>query len=349
LLSFILSSFSQARDASGWYADEPWRPPLQWRLARHPILKLSSAGAATANSTLGALPVHLEGCDTPATTSDRAGETLTHAQCLFLGFGNSGAVVPDDIRNCWASTGGDSPAGSLRSITPAIAIPSHPTPEKLRADLTDELGQIGDGRNNGVGARGASAPQGANSMFVSYTSEDVSDATTGVAGGSWNASAHPAFRAHAEAQGAAAPAQNTSGLCHLDAVVHRGGSGARHAAHAQTVSGNFDSAFQASTSAGSFYGSMWGGNSMWSGGALMDSTPEGTLRDPLGPRGASSHLSEHSVVTGAAWGQLGMPSGALNRMRMVQESTSHFACLLSLGIVLALHERVCSAVRPRAH
>lgn len=179
--------------------------------------------------------------------------------------------MPESIRNCWSDAGGSPLAASARTATPAIAIPLHPTPDKLRPGLASELGRIGDHappHHNGAN------PQGPSTM-VSFTSEEVSDALGLVGGASW----------HRPPTDDAASMQRTTS--HFNGAS-RGLGG--------------DSIVN-SPSLGSQYGSMWGGHSMWSGGVIMDSAQHDPVVDSLGARVPSSQaFSEHSQShTTATW------------------------------------------------
>jgi hypothetical protein len=223
--------------------------------------------------------------------SDERNDRLTNAQCLFMGI-NSASDVPESIRNCWAA---DSPPGAdvssaVRTMTPAIAIPAHTTPEKLCPNLTNELGRIGDGQ--AAPAMPARVP----STFISCTSEDISETTGGLPGGSWNPS------------GVSFPYTDTATQPQRTVAFNPDSIVSRSAARGAVATGGYDS-FVNSPSMGSHYSSMWGGHSMWSGGAVVDSALEESTVDPVAVRMSSSHLSEHSNTTGNVWGPHGMPAG----------------------------------------
>lgn len=216
------------------------------------------------------LPEQIDGCSTPARAASGSASHLTHAQSLFLGV-NLAAEVPESIRNCWPDAGGSPLVGNHRAVTPAIAIPSHPTPDKLRPGLASELGRIGDH------APAHTANPQAPSTMVSYTSDEVSDAL-GLVGGSWN---RPPT--HHSTDDAASMHRSTS---HVNGAS-RGLGG---------------DSFVNSPSLGSQFGSMWGGHSMWSGGVVMDSVLQDPVVDSLGARVPSSQACSehsHSYTTGA--------------------------------------------------
>jgi hypothetical protein len=241
------------------------------------------AAGGAGDTVVGSLPDQLMECQTPQEVNGTCMGNLTRAQSLFLGI-NHATDIPESIRNCWTSvTGSPGPSGH-HSPTSAIAIPKHPTPDKLRPGLAIELGRIGD---HAIAPNSAPKPL---STLVSYPSEDVSEPA--VAGGSWNRL--PMIRS-----------------------IHAGGGTQHTMSNADRNEGNSrglggDSAVN-SPSIGSQYGSMWGGHSMWSGGLVTDSNPlQDPVVDPLGGRVPSSQaFSELSNNAGPGCSTLGVPAGTL--------------------------------------
>jgi hypothetical protein len=245
------------------------------------VIYACAAGEVGCDTVVGSLPEQLDDCQTTQDVNGTCMGNLTRAQSLFLGM-NHATEIPESIRSCWMDARGSPIQLGHRTSTSAIAIPPHPTPDKLRPGLANELGRIGD---HAVAASSVPKPP---STLVSYPSEDVSEPM--LAGGSWKQP--PMIRS-----------------------IHAGGSmqhttcnGDRNNSNSRGLGG--DSALN-SPSIGSQYGSMWGGHSMWSGGLVTDSNPlQDPVVDPLGARVPSSQaFSELSNNAAPGWSTLGLPAG----------------------------------------